>query len=293
MEDLNLKELQMLASDYGIDTQNKSKAILMNEINALISFRDYTPSPPPRFQTPSRSPIRSKPRARSRSRSQSPVHNCHSNLLETDIQFIRQSLYEQINSLEMECELRPSAECREKLKQLETKSRKYFQKREKHDAELQQMYMDNLSEMFVIQSVNDGRCLYDSIRIGLKVGYGLDLTIEDVKEIGLKYIKNCGKMYYQYEMRNRDFELLSKNQFIKKMAHPREWGNQEMIVAIAHGLGIQIVVYTADGLGPNDPEGILLANGSCTKDCKVIYIQYNGHNHYDGLIADDDDDISY
>ncbi len=249
MEGLTVKELKQLAIEYGIHLRGKLKKDIITEIETACHPSSH----------------------------RQDSSNCHTLLIPTQDQIERQSIIEVANQLEYECKYNDTEECKEKLHKLNRQLARLSQSRENAVKGLRNMYENNIADMKVHLIKGDGNCLYNSIIYGLKKKYNINISVNGLKQIAFKYIRNCGSGTYQYQDPEGDMISLDTEMFIELMSLNKEYGNQEMINAISYGLGIQIVVYD------NEHNIIIPSNDLCTRGCEVIYILFNGINHYDAL----------
>ncbi|MBS0358608.1 MAG: ankyrin repeat domain-containing protein [Proteobacteria bacterium] len=130
-------------------------------------------------------------------------------------------------------------------------------------------------ENFKIEPVEgDGHCLFRA------VGFYVGKNPDELREIVANYLEKNLEQYRDIISAvalNGDVEG-----YIQAMRHGNEWADHLEIVALMRALGRPIVVIDSEKK---------IRNLSDIKQIKgdPIFVYYNGHNHYDGLILTEED----
>ncbi len=129
------------------------------------------------------------------------------------------------------------------------------------------------------ETVKDGNCMYDAIRLQLQLVQGLQVTVGELRQ-KLGTLINGNKHFFGNFINNRKIRNV-----VNQISSTRSWNNEGgdiAALAIATVLQRNIIVISPDGINIRQPNNALAISGASTvaSNGLPLTIVYNGNDHY-------------
>jgi hypothetical protein len=142
---------------------------------------------------------------------------------------------------------------------------------EEEEEEEEILHIDG-RDFVVANTPGDGHCFFHAIAL-----YVQDLDVENLREIAAQEIRKNPE-YYKKFFANAG--KITFDKWVNLLAKTNEWADNLAITALQRALGRPIIIRRPNG------DITRIADESLEDNYDdPIYVFYNGHNHYDGLVV--------